>query len=494
MMLSFTFTHAQVAADTLSIAKKLKDKDQLKEAFALLSDFQKNHPDNLNAIWLSAQVAFWMHHIKTSEMLYEKAITANPKNYYLKLDFAKMLANAGEFDSALSLLNIYLAYDPTNADAWLTITKIYYWQGNYNKAFTMAENIVKHNPNNKDAIDLLNDIMGAKSPWIKLNADYNSDDQPLKSIAPSIEAGVFLHPLANLHFSGSAPFFIQNDSASHAFIFQAGIKSDFNKEEIVTDISAGIANFPYKNSVAFIGGIAFEKTFIQHLLLTAQATRSPYFYSLSSIDTELVDNNYTASIAWKNQFTINGNAGYSINQFADGNIVSTFYAGIFSPLFKKQKLDFQFGYGYNYSNAKQNEFEPKQTLAEIISSPGSNIAGIYNPYFTPDDQQIHSVIITADYHPTKKITMGASANYGFYATTQDPYFSLITQGTSITGVSKSYAQQKFSPVQAGYYILYQLSKKTILKASYQYHQTFFYTNNYVGISLKTSFWNEKKKE
>jgi hypothetical protein len=88
--------------------------------------------------------------------------------------------------------------------------------------------------------------------------------------------------------------------------------------------------------------------------------------------------------------------------------------------------------------------------------------------------------------------MGVSANYGFYATTQNPYFVTTEQGTAITGTKTAYVQQKFIPEELGGYVLWQASKKTTLKAAYQYHHTFFYTNNYVGLTLKTSFWREKK--
>ena len=483
---------AQKIPDTVSLAKKLRNEGRPKAAFRLLNQYSKNHPQDFNTTWFTAQTAYWANKVQTADLLYKKLVQENPANYYLQLDYAKMLVDIGAFDKAVPILNKYLLYDLKNTDALITLAKIDYWRGNYKAAFDKIAKLLKQDPHNNAAIKLKEDILLSMSPWLKLDIAYDTDDQPFQKFISSLEGGLFLHPLANLHFTIASPFFIRDGNTDNAISFQLGNTSDFHKQGIVTEINAGFTKFPFQNTIRFTGAAGVTKTFVKNLTVNVAASRRPYFYSRKSIDTILIEDNIAIAAGWNNQHTINGNAGFSSSHFPDKNTVSSFYATLYSPTFKISACNFQFGYSYNYSNAKQNNFVPEKSVSEIIASSDNNISGLYNPYFTPYDQQVHAVIAAINYQPQKKLVVGASANYGFYATTKNPYFGLITQNNIITGVGKDYAEEKFSPVQAGAYLLLQATKKTSLKVSYQFHHTFFYTDHNVILSLKTSFWNEKK--
>ena len=340
----------------------------------------------------------------------------------------------------------------------------------------------KH-PGNKDAIALLDEILLAQSPWIRLTGAYNTDDQPLQNFTSSLEAGIFLHPLADLHVALTVPIFLKDGNTSNALTFEVGDKLSFNKEGLMIAINAGLAQFPGNNTTAFTGSVDIAKSFAKYFILTAAAARKPYFYSRSSIDSALIESNFAATAGWNNKHTVNGVAGFSVSRFPDNNSVTTLYATIYAPELKARNFSFQFGYGYNNSNSKENRFVPQNSTLQ-------NITGVYDPYFTPNDQQIHSLITSIAYQPVKRVIIGAAVNYGLYATTQNPYF-FVKQANPIT-IDKNYIEQKFSPVELGAYVLWQATKKINIKATYQYHQTFFYTNQYVGLSLKANFWNEKK--
>ena len=481
--------HAQNSIDTISLAKKIRDNHQFKKAADLLNKYSTNHPDQLNPIWLSAQTAFWRHKYTQSKEWYDKAIAAYPSNYYLKLDYAKVLADMGEFEKSTELLNSYLKYDPTNAEAMLTLAKIDFWQGNFKAAEEKINKILAQHPKYSEAHSLKDELLLAQSSWLSIHGVYNTDDQPLQTISPSIEAGYFFHPLASVHMNIEAPVFIKDGSSSNAGSVEIGNKATFYKQALTTDISVGMVKFPLSNLTEFRGNLSITKTFAKFLDINLSADRKPYFYSRSSIDTNIMENKFGMQASWTNKFSVHGTAGVLINNFPDNNLISTYYANIYSPVLKFNKINAFAGYGYNYSSAAENHFTPGKTFSEYSLDPTTSISGNYIPYFTPNQQQIHSIIASVDYQPKKNIQLGIGANYGFYATTQNPYFYPDYTSSSIT---KEYIEQQFSPAEINAYFIYKVSKKLNLKIAYQYHQSFFYTTQFVDFTLKANFWNEKK--
>jgi hypothetical protein len=491
IVLSVGTTYAQT--DTLSLAKKMRDGGKIKEAWQLLSGYRKTHPNDLNANWLAAQTAFWMHHFKDSREIYETAMAANPKNYYLKLDYGKVLGDMGAFEQSSGLLHTYLKFDSTNTDALTTLAKITYWEGDFNQAADKIKDILKQHPDNRAASDLYDEILSARSPWIRLDGNYSSDDQPLQTLTPELKGSVFLSPLAALHLAVSTPFFIKDGITRQALSVEVGNRSNFFKQGLKTDIALGAVQFPFKNTIAFKGNISLTETIAKYLELSAAADRRPYFYSRSSIDTTILQNNLSVSAAWNNKRSVNGIAGFLVSTFPDNNSLQTFYTTLFSPELKAGLFKFQLGYGYNYSTSNNNRFVPVKTLSQINLNPAAVIEGNYIPYFTPNQQQIHSIVGIAVYQPQKNIQVGATGNYGIYATTQDPYFTELKTGSTVTGWSRSYSSQTFTPVEISGYIMYQPTKKLFLRAAYQYHQTFFYTTQNLSFTVKVNFWHEKKK-
>ena len=139
-------SQAQVKKDTLAIARQLRDEKKIKPAISLLEKYLQNHSKDLNANWLLAQTLYWDKQIKAAEKVYEKVIKENEGNYYLKLDYSKMLVELGETDKALPILNAYLVYDANSSDALLALAKISYLKNDGEAALNYASQALRSNP------------------------------------------------------------------------------------------------------------------------------------------------------------------------------------------------------------------------------------------------------------------------------------------------------------------------------------------------------------
>ncbi|MFH1160163.1 MAG: hypothetical protein V1733_04360 [bacterium] len=469
---------AQHVIDTLEQVKQLRDNKKLHAAMRLLEPYYAAHPTNLNTAWIYAQTAFWAKRYGLSQEVYEIAIWYHPENLYLQLDYAKMLVDIGKYEKAMPYLQNYLVYYPDDPQVRLAFTKMAFWKGRYKEAYNNASEMVTADPADTEAGSLLDEILLAKSPWIGLNGSFYTDNQPLQTIVPVLESGIYLHPLSTLRFRIRMPFFEQQGKVTNALWIQAGNSAFIRKGGWKINADAGFLKYPYKNTTTWTGNLELEKRSFRHFVLAAQAERKPYFATGSSVDTVINENHLAGAIGWDNRNSWNGKILFNLDYFlADKNYIYSLGAWIFAPPLKTSVFDFRLGYGFSYSTAEENRFEP---------------VGIYYPYFTPCDQAIHSALISIGIHPAKVFNLGVSGNLGFYASAQYPYFYLDTNGNGSYVVKKGYSKVNYFPYNINAYALVQISKKISLRAEYVYSSTYFYISNYAGLQLKISIWNAKK--
>lgn len=490
IIFSSTVSIAQTKTDTLDTVKELRNKKKFNEAISLLNFYQKSHPKDLNTIWLLAETSFWMNDIKTADDQFRNAIKLYPENLYLQFDYAKMLFSTGDFKRSATFLDKFLLFYPLNEEALMMKAQSDYWQGNFNEANNTLRIILTNSPDNKKAISLLNEVKLVISPWLKINSGYSSDDQPLQSISPSIEGGMFLNSVANIGFNFQSPLFIRDKIHSSAQWFQINNKSELNNLELKIIFTAGVLKFPSNNFIDWTGSIELNKTLSTHLNIIFEYERLPYFYTRSSLVSNLMVNELTASIELNKSRDWNGKVSYIRNQFPDNNSTSVFYGWLFTPYLKFAGIEIRLGYEYNYTTSQENRFISQEPLSYIVANYNFNdlVPGIYDPYFTANDQQRHSILASLMVHPSGNIEAGINASYGISASTLNPFLTLVKDNNGTAYIKRDFAEQNFSPMRISTYALIHLNNKVSLKTEYEYQKSNFYNYHYVAAELKINFW------
>lgn len=481
-------------SDTISVAKKLKSKGHLKAAMCLLTAYHANHANDLNSSWVYAQTAYWAGRLKKSKNIYNQLIQQHPDNYYLKLDYGKMLTEIAEYKRAKPVLTTYQSYDPTNLDLKLSLAKIKTGEGDFKPAEKEVKEILDYDRSNAGAQALLDEIHLAELSWVKIKALYSTDTQPLESINPSVEAGIFVHPEATIRFNLQAPVFIRDGSVFNAQWLQVGDESRFRKAGFMLVFDVGILKQTYQNKISWTANLELTQTVLKHLVFHLQAERKPYYYTRSSLDTSLLIEQYAANVGWDNLNSVNGKASFDYNQFPDKNHTLSASAWVFSPPLKISVFEFRVGYAYSFNTSAESRFTSEKTLAQILTNYDASapITGVYAPYFTPDNMQIHAALASMVIHPAKIFDLGVNASIGFYATTLNPYLFLNLDNNNTIFIDRGFAPVKFTPIEVSAYGVVRITKLVSLKAEYGYHKTYFYTSNTAALGLKISFLNGKK--
>ena len=481
---------AQLPSDTLAWAYQLRDQKKITEAASLLEHYRLHHPNDFNTLWLYGQTEYWLRHFDKAQQLYEQAIVLQPANAYLQLDYARMLVNIGSYRKAQSWLYKLKSFDVTREAAMLELAKSFYWQKNNLRAKKELEELLKGNPKNIAAKNLLNDILISSSPWVKTSTGYTTDSQPLQSVAPALESGSLINSYFAPYAGIYVPQYYRNGKADHATLFLLGNQFTMRKgTELKLD--GGTVQFPFQKTQNITGHIGLKQKIGIHLTFDLQAEHKPYFNTLRSLDTIIMVNHFISSLEWSNENAAEGKIAFEDNHFADGNDVYSIYGYLFSKpiLFSGTRL--RLGYAFAFNDSRKNKFIPQESLLQIIAS-GPPISGIYDPYFTPQRQKIHSIILSWLTPLNNFLKFGIHANAGLYATALNPHFHLIRVIPNTYILGKNYETVQYSPVEITAYMEWQPSVKWNIRADYQYRKTFFFHSQYAGLTIRTILFHDRK--
>ena len=484
---------AQQSTDTLLQAVELHKQADYKRSYELLSQYRQSHKADVNAEWLLGQAAFNLGKKKEMMSVYEANIAANSANYYLRLDYAFKLVEVGELHKAQAMLKQYLPYDTANAQIYASLAKIDYWQSNYRSALANADNAVRFAPDNQQYKDFRNNIKRSMSPWVGASADYSKDNQPLQVITPTIEGGMYFSSLLAVRASVQTQLLHTDTSSMQATIFTLGNTSVFARQGLKVRLGAGATAYP-DGTIRPTGLVGLDQTVLRSLTLTAQAERRAYLSMLGSLDTAIATNNYLASATWMPEKGFMGQAAYSATVFGDKNVVSTASAWLVSPELKLWRFGFRTGYGYSRTDSKRDMLVPVQPQSELMTSIyfNNNVAGKFDPYLTPSNQQVHSIIGVATFAPVQRVKLQLSGSYGFNASIDTPYLIGYYTAESEAAVAKYYYTEDYTTLDLSARADVAITRNLSAKA--EFHRSspnFYYTSNYASIGLKMILGNGK---
>ena len=145
----------------------LRSSNQKKEAYKLLEDYIKKHPEDNNAKYWYAKYLSWDGNNTKALKVLEQIVTEH--DYKVKLLMAKIYSWDGDYVKSLNYINdiIVNCKDPELVvDARELKGLIYFWQQNYELAKPILEDVLKHK-HSEDAKEALMVINGDLKPLIE---------------------------------------------------------------------------------------------------------------------------------------------------------------------------------------------------------------------------------------------------------------------------------------------------------------------------------------
>jgi hypothetical protein len=417
--------------------------------------------------------------------VYEKAVHLYPAPSTLHLDYARVLYGLHHLSKADMLLKTYRLVDSGNVEADIMTAYIYLWNGQYEMAAKKANLLLHQYPENPEAKDILRRISNFSAPYYKTGIEFLSDDQPLKGTVFYAEGGVYkswlFAPTAQVAFyqynGGDNPFhssWIQlSNAVQYKMVNSLKIKAGVFKQN--------------SNESAFTGSIALSRKIANNFLLQASFERRPYQYTISSLNNEVMENVSAITLDYDRKDQWMGKAGYESLKYKDNNKITNAYLWIMGTVFSGHGFTISAGYAFQYADALQNNFVNKVPIHELVNSQTfENLAGVYSPYFTPENQKVHSALAKANVNLTKKLQFSSRMSVGVIASSDNPYMWLDEPAGDYV-VFKGYMPVNFMPLTWASELRLVASDKFSLAATYTYDKLLYYRNHRGGIELKYHF-------
>ena len=476
------------AQDILEQAKSLNSEGKFNSSIKLLKTHFATHKD-VNSFWLYGQTLHLAKKYRSAQEVYSEAVQKFPNNTYLKLDYATKLAEAQRFKKAIEILKPFASVKG-NEQFFATkeLARIYLWQGKYDLAKETIDKALAINFSDNDALKIAEEITIIQKNWAGLDISNFSDDQPQKRFSPKAEVGFYINDMLSVGISADAISYNADNITSSKIGGSAFANFNLHPITATSKIALGLDKLPSGES-AINASFLFSKRLTKCLNVEVSTSYKPYLLTNVSLQEKLMKTQYGAALVLNHPLGFNGRLLYDVNNFpSDKNGYITKGGWLLSPQLKVSIFELSAGYGYNYSNATESNFVSKESLNTILSSwtPGLEINGYYNPFFTPINQTIHSVIGVLGINLTKDIKFGTTISYGFKSETDNPYLFLDNKNSE-TVIATKYESMKFSPLNVDLNLGYKVLKDLSLNVYYKYQKANFYKSNLIGVKINYLF-------
>lgn len=473
--------------DTLAYARELAYSNKFAEAEDILTHYNRNETD-VYGLWLQAQNAYWMGDPPKAIALYRKAYQMAPDLADLKLDYARILFNTGNLKEAKSILEDYESFQPAHPETQVMLGYLDLWSGKPGRARARVEKVLQESGENDLVNPLLKDIRILTAPYVTTGFNAFTDDQPLEFNEYKVGAGKYFSGLFAPFINAGTREFSVSGLDLQSYYVEAGNKFSAGIYGPEVILSVGLFKpDASKENTEVTGTLGVSQKIYNHFSLELTAARRPYQFTVASIRDPLMQTSAAAALSYNNIDRLIGKAAYERQFFPDDNVLTNAYIYALGAIVNKPVFHLDLGYSLSYSNSEENTFRPVEEISNLAGY-SSQIPGIYDPYFSPQNQVVNSLLVSARIVPARFLTIKARGNYGFYAKADNPsLFATRNPGNNMR-IEKFYSPLEYTPLELVGELEFNISEGFSLSTNYQFSRLFFYELHQVGLMAKYNFY------
>lgn len=293
---------------------------------------------------------------------------------------ANALRNAGAFDSAVVLLQAAHERVPADHRIEFMLGETLYWLGDFTRAADHFRNVLRADPSNASARRQLLEIRTASAPWVRSRVTREDDSQPLDRTSGEFEAGFFMNPLWSLGMRAGLQQATGEGAQLRQIEGRAEVRGYLPRARIDLMVSGGVS--AQESNPGFFDGYVGEpvgsaeiaRRFGNGWRGAASFERAIYTATTASLTNPIPFTRPRVRLQFDRRGWLGEAAAYQ-ESFPDVNRIMTAYAWLLAPVFTTPSALLQAGYAFSYQDSEESRFR----------------AGVYDPYFTPDREQQHSI-------------------------------------------------------------------------------------------------------
>jgi len=486
-------------------AKELIDNQNISEAIEVLKTLEKDNYQNIDFIQLYSQALYWNQDFDATLAVYKKAMKLYPKSDVLQIHFGRILFELNNLSEANKMLSAYAELHPEDPEAGVLLATIAYWLGKPPEiALEYLDEVLEVYPEYQEAKILKKEILASTAPNLRFTTSYYSDSQPLQAMINTVE-------YSNYRSSWLQPtVMFQNRNFKQAdptILIQFANKSYFPKTNTELLMRVGLFNDSWHNEFSPTYGFDIRQGIVENWSISGGIDRRPYVFTLASLNNNLMPTSYNAGLGRQSE-RWTGNVSFQHTQFEDDNYVRVGTATLIFSIVKSKAINFNLGYGFMMADSKENRFRLADPFHAYVHDTdiGTQFPGIFDPYFTPQNQRVHSAIADLSINISPKIKVSMYGNIGIQASIDNP--NVVFYGSSdpnhYTDTETSAEAFRIHPddiyrilIPTEYFPMdlkgsftWNMTKNLNLKTEYAYQKAVFFDSHMVSLGLNWNLSND----
>lgn len=392
--------HAQEPPRTVTVAERLAEEGRYAEAADTLLAYLQAHPDDAGTRWRAARLLYWAGETSRAAEEYLGALELTPDDPSLRLEAAEVLAAAGRTDRARVLVTplAEAGSREIRAGALTVLGTLDYWDGDLSAAIRRLEAALSLDPDHRAATELLHEVRGLAGPWVRAALEAFDDNQPYRRGDATLEGGVPLTPLWTVGVDAVVRVLDPGGPTTTTHKAEVTLRGFLPGARL--DLAGGLGGVRQEEG-AWTGRVEAGLRLPGQVRLRVEADRRRYLWTTASADTLLLVDGAGLVVDRADAPGWAGEAVIRRETFPDGNRIWTAYAWVLAPVAPWVRA----GLATAYQSADESRW--------------SAATEVYEPYFTPDEQRVQSVLLELR-GTTERVTLGLNGSYGFQATDLSP--------------------------------------------------------------------------
>jgi len=507
-----SFSQNEDQYNYLNKAKELIDNQNIPGAIQVLKNIEKEFQSDIEFIQIYSQALYWNQDFDATIAVYNKAMKRYPNSDVLQLHFGRILFELNNLPEANKLLTAYAELHPEDPESVVLLATIAYWLGKPPEvALEYLDNLLELYPDYQEAKTLRKEILASTAPTLRFNTSYYSDSQPLQAMVNTVE-------YSNYRSSWLQPVvMVQNrvfKQADPTVLIQLANKSFFPKTHTELLMRVGLFNDSWHNEFSPTFGFDIRQKTIENWILSGGIDRRPYVFTLASLNNNLMPTSYNVGLGRQSELWT-GNVSFQHTQFEDDNYVRVGTATLIFSLVKSKIINFNLGYGFMMADSKENRFKLADPFYAYVHETeiGTQFPGIFDPYFTPQNQRVHSTIADFSVRISPKVNINLYGNIGIQARIDNPnvvfygssdpnhYIDPTTTDQNDQTPVKAHTinpediyriliPTEYFPMDLKGSINWSIKKNINLKTEYAYQKAVFFDSHMISLGLNWNLSND----
>ena len=445
---------AQVSppTDTIAEARRLRDSGDFAGAATIMRPYVESHPDDMGSARFAALMAYWGKQREVAESIYANAIARHGDDVNLRLEYGRFLIETGRPRHAHDVLDPVIADDQLpggpaeKARAHTLLGTAAYWQGDFTTARREFATAVQLDSSLADARRQLGEIDAASAPWVRVGSELRDDDQPLRALRFDADGAWYLNPLTPLGMRAGSIVFDRDGASESLLTGETHLATYLPAAHLDFSAALGILERSFDSSTDWTARSSLGVRLPRTVVLGGRYERSPYTNTIRSLGRAIMVQTVEASVRWGQPRGWMGEAVGRRELFPDDNHTSTGFGWLLAPLWRHDRGTLHVGYGFSAASAEASRFQPRGDLSVVPLPPGQTVPvnGEYNPYYTPRNLRVHSVLANFAVRGSDRWSVGANGRYGVSAHDDAPVLVAVSAPPSAT-VQRRFYSRSFTP-------------------------------------------------